>query len=126
MAHSYPLQRAQLVSDIEEVANSSREDTGDARLVRSGAPDALQTLDENVASDRLGTGNDAQGTGQNVDEQVKERRTRKVKLRRRKRRYAGPNMASHNHDTSANLNTPRPILEALQSAELVILPTACW
>ncbi|PWZ01646.1 DUF155-domain-containing protein [Testicularia cyperi] len=51
-----------------------------------------------------------------------ERRTKKVKLRRRKRRYAGPNMASHNHDTSANLNTPRPILEALHSAELVILP----
>ena len=53
-------------------------------------------------------------------------RPRKKKGSRRKLRkrakMSGPNMASHNHDTSANLLTPRPILEALQSAELVILP----
>ncbi|EST05771.1 Protein of unknown function DUF155 [Kalmanozyma brasiliensis GHG001] len=122
MAHSYRSNELSIISDVEEAANSSREDTADPGLARSGAPDGLQTLDENAASDRLGNNNDAQGTGQNAEEQVQERRTRKVKLRRRKRRYAGPNMASHNHDTSANLNTPRPILEALQSAELVILP----
>jgi uncharacterized Rmd1/YagE family protein len=41
---------------------------------------------------------------------------------RKGRRSTGPNMASHNHDTSANMLTSRSILEAMQQAELIILP----
>ncbi|SPO32158.1 related to RMD8 - Cytosolic protein required for sporulation [Ustilago trichophora] len=126
MAHSYRSNELSITSDLDEVANTSREDTGDTGLVRSGAPDSLGALVENVASGTNSNTNEPESNAGNAEAsteaQPKERRTRKVKLRRRKRRYAGPNMASHNHDTSVNLNTPRPILEALQSAELVILP----
>ncbi|CDW97898.1 hypothetical protein [Sporisorium scitamineum] len=126
MSHSYRSHELSIISDVDEVANTSREDAGETSLARAGASDSLQPLDQNVGGDRIGDGIDssqvARNAEQQADAQPKERTTRKVKLRRRKRRYAGPNMASHNHDTSANLNTPRPILEALQSAELVILP----
>ncbi|SJX65991.1 related to RMD8-Cytosolic protein required for sporulation [Sporisorium reilianum f. sp. reilianum] len=127
MAHSYRSHELSLISDVDEAANNSREDAPDTSLTRvDGASDSMQPLDENDAGGRDGNGIDSNQATRNADQQAdaqpKERRTRKVKLRRRKRRYAGPNMASHNHDTSANLNTPRPILEALQSAELVILP----
>ncbi|KDN38091.1 DUF155-domain-containing protein [Tilletiaria anomala UBC 951] len=43
-------------------------------------------------------------------------------LATKKPRYPKRNMASHNHDTSANYLTTRSILEALQVGELVILP----
>lgn len=46
-------------------------------------------------------------------------RTRRTRKRVRK---MGPNMASHNHDCSTNMLTSRSIMEALQTAELVILP----
>ncbi|KAK0524668.1 Sad1-interacting factor 3 [Tilletia horrida] len=38
------------------------------------------------------------------------------------RKATMPNMCSHNHDASANMLTTREILEALQLAELIILP----
>ncbi|KAN0064534.1 Sad1-interacting factor 3 [Thecaphora frezii] len=63
--------------------------------------------------------------GQRIASPGPERPHKKSKGRRKHRKrtkFTGPNMASHNHDTSANLLTPRPILEALQSAELIILP----
>lgn len=46
-------------------------------------------------------------------------RTRRV---RKSRKSSGPNLASHNHDGSTNYLTSRSILEALQVAELIILP----
>ncbi|SNX83627.1 related to RMD8 - Cytosolic protein required for sporulation [Melanopsichium pennsylvanicum] len=126
MAHSYRSNEMSMTSDLDEIANTSREENRDSEVARLVAPEVLTTLDENaIPGDdvkpslaKIHNGNEKQSETQPDPE----RRTRKVKLRRRKRRYAGPNMASHNHDTSANLNTPRPILEALQSAELVILP----
>ncbi|KAJ1020128.1 hypothetical protein NDA16_004408 [Ustilago loliicola] len=130
MAHSYRSNELSITSDLDEIANTSREESCDSGLIHSAAPESLQPLDETAVTDHFNASNSAEpaSSSRNAEEQQpeaqqpKERRTRKVKLRRRKRRYAGPNMASHNHDTSANLNTPRPILEALQSAELVILP----
>ncbi len=127
MAHSYRSNEMSMTSDLDDAANHSREH---AAAQHDGTQDSLPSRDGGGASDRIeGNGGDegSRGAGDETTLSVEapaeeQRRTRKVKLRRRKRRYAGPNMASHNHDTSANLNTPRPILEALQSAELVILP----
>ncbi|MCO5599818.1 hypothetical protein L7F22_053925 [Adiantum nelumboides] len=52
-----------------------------------------------------------------------ESRSSHRKRRTRKRvREMGPNMASHNHDCSTNMLTSRSLMEALQTAELVILP----
>lgn len=51
-----------------------------------------------------------------------DRRRRRDKESRRRRKPTGPNTASHDHDTSINMLTSRPILEALQVAELIILP----
>lgn len=50
------------------------------------------------------------------------RAARRASRTRKRMRGMGPNMASHNHDCSVNLSTSRSILEALQVAELVILP----
>lgn len=41
---------------------------------------------------------------------------------RKTRKVSGPNMASHNADSTPNMLTSRSILEALQVAELIILP----
>jgi len=41
---------------------------------------------------------------------------------RNSRKVSMPNLCSHNHDASANVLTTREILEALQLAELIILP----
>lgn len=49
-------------------------------------------------------------------------RQRRRRRHRKARKTSGPNQASHNHDTSANMLTSRSILEALQVAELVVLP----
>ena len=48
--------------------------------------------------------------------------SRGEKPRKRREVANRPNMASHNHDTSANYLTTRSILEALQVGEFVILP----
>lgn len=126
MAHSYRSNELSIASDLDDVVNTSREQSAPSGVRRTDELDSLQPPSEHVGGDRSGNSNEQEQLARDAENQAetqqKERRTRKVKLRRRKRRYAGPNMASHNHDTSANLNTPRPILEALQSAELVILP----
>ncbi|SAM63818.1 related to RMD8-Cytosolic protein required for sporulation [Ustilago bromivora] len=136
MAHSYRSNELSMNSDLDEIPanpSPSPHETQSACLTQPLALNPLQSLDETTVADRFPTSNtnananaEPPSSSRNPDDpqneasQPKERRTRK--LRRRKRRYAGPNMASHNHDTSANLDTARPILEALQSAELVILP----
>lgn len=50
------------------------------------------------------------------------RSSHRTRRTRKRVREMGPNMASHNHDCSANMLTSRSIMEALQTAELVILP----
>lgn len=55
-------------------------------------------------------------------QQQREDRRRRDKDSRKRRKPMGPNTASHNHDTTANMLTSRPIMEALQIAELIILP----
>ncbi|KAJ9478676.1 Sporulation protein RMD8 [Pseudozyma hubeiensis] len=127
MAHSYRSNELGLVSDVDEAGNGSRGDAGQDSMDREDAIRTIRSVGEDAGGDETGNGGERGQSDRGVEQQVeaqqqKDRRTRKLKPRRRKRRYAGPNMASHNHDTSANLNTPRPILEALQSAELVILP----
>lgn len=47
---------------------------------------------------------------------------RRARKKQKQLRNAGPNMASHHHDGAVNILAPRSILEALQIAELVILP----
>ncbi|PWN20509.1 DUF155-domain-containing protein [Microstroma glucosiphilum] len=47
---------------------------------------------------------------------------RRRRNKTKSRKYSGPNQSSHNHDITQNMLAPRNILEALQVAELVILP----
>ena len=71
------------------------------------------------ASPDAGSGNGRQQHYSNLRD---ESRRRRDKRSRKQRKPTGPNTASHNHDTSTNMLTSRPILEALQVAELIILP----
>ncbi|CAO1628145.1 unnamed protein product [Sympodiomycopsis kandeliae] len=64
-------------------------------------------------------------SGQHVtshDSTVSSNSRRRRRRPRKSRKLSGPNQASHNHDTSLNMLTSRSILEALQVAELVVLP----
>jgi uncharacterized Rmd1/YagE family protein len=67
-------------------------------------------------------GSPENGSGSHRSGYRDDRRRRRDKESRRRRKPTGPNTASHDHDTSINMLTSRPILEALQVAELIILP----
>jgi uncharacterized Rmd1/YagE family protein len=89
----------------------------------------ISSNNENVTPGKSHRGNANLGMGGNGHRQIvhswdrdEQRPSRRSKSSRRRARVAGPNMASHNHDCSANMLTSRSILEALQMAELVILP----
>lgn len=66
---------------------------------------------------------DESGNGSRRHQRAREREERRrIRRERKMARMQGPNLASHNHDTSTNMLTSRSVLEALQVAELVILP----
>ncbi|CAD6948589.1 unnamed protein product [Tilletia laevis] len=73
---------------------------------------------EELGADENGNGG-GNGKSKNGSKSGKERRNRK---RRGSRKVSMPNLCSHNHDASPNMLTTREISEALQLAELIILP----
>lgn len=75
-------------------------------------------VDDAIVMERDG----ANGANGEQQDQLAGGRRRRGGGRRKGRKSSGPNQASHNHDTSPNMLTSRPILEALQVAELVVLP----
>lgn len=64
-------------------------------------------------------GGSSRWNSNSTNQENRKTRSRRVK---KSRKSSGPNLASHNHDGSTNFLTSRSILEALQVAELIILP----
>ncbi|PWN36418.1 DUF155-domain-containing protein [Meira miltonrushii] len=80
----------------------------------NGRGDVTETETDREGEDRI-----RKDHGEREEESRPSHRTRRT---RKRVREMGPNMASHNHDCSTNMLTSRSIMEALQTAELVILP----
>ncbi|KAE8222275.1 hypothetical protein CF319_g4504 [Tilletia indica] len=93
---------------------------GSALLDSPEAPLPLSLPRTNSHTDLEGKGNgNGSGGSKKVSKSGKGRRTRKG---RTAHKVPMPNLCSHNHDVSPNMLTTREIHEALQLAELIILP----
>lgn len=76
--------------------------------------DAQLQREDDSRKSRFDSSNDNQPSSGTASRSSRGRRPRKSR--------SGPNQASHNHDNSVNMLALAPIREALQVAELVILP----